>query len=190
MHARRQPIVRLLMLAAVLISFVVHAAPPPLVVSVDSKGKKQIQVAGKKDKERAIVFEVRVQNPLTTEVKCKLEWYFVASLDKGFGYFVSDQGSEEITIPPRGTVSTNKQSLIAVSAKAEDKSAKTKKFVQASAETKGYIVRVSVGEEVIAVFGEPSFIKRRIEDPDTFRDLLSAIPELPPPPPPPIKFTK
>lgn len=178
------------MLAAVLVSFVTHAAPPPLVASVDSKGKKQIEMAGKKGKERGLAFEVRVQNPLTNEVKCRLEWYFVASLDKGFGYFVSDQGSEEITLAPRGTVTKTKQSPIAVSAKAEDKSAKTKKFVQASAETKGYIVRLSAGEEVIYVFGEPPFIKRKIDDPDTFRDLLSAIPVLPPPPPPPIKTTK
>jgi hypothetical protein len=182
MRTRRQFIAPLAMLAALFFSSA-HAAPPPILMSVNST-KKQISQPGTKTKARGLSFDVRIQNPLTNAVKCKMEWYFVASLVDGFGYFVSSQGAEDLTIAPRGVLETTKAAPLLTKAKAEDPDAKPKKFVEASAEVKGFVVRLLDGNDVIATYGEPPFIKRKLDTPEGLQDILSTVPAIPAKPKP------
>lgn len=147
-------------------------------MSVNSS-KTGVQQPGSKTKVRGLSFDVRIQNPLTNAVKCKLEWYFVASLVDGFGYFVTSQGAEEVTIPPRGVLDITKQTPFLTKAKASDENDGKKKFVDAAAEVKGFVVRLLDGNDTIASYGEPTFIRRKLDDADGFQDLLTTVPVVP-----------
>lgn len=148
------------------------AAPPGLVLSVDSR-KEDIHVKGKSEEVRGMTLDIRVQSPSTNTVKCTVEWFFVSSPVGDFGYYVSDRGSQDLIIKPRNVATTAKTAPLFVM---KSVTLKGKPAERKIAEVKGYIIRVLVGKTVVASTGEPSFIKRKLEDPAEFKALLSAEP--------------
>ena len=162
----------LAILASLSFSAAALAAPPGLVLSVDSR-KEDIHVKGKSEEVRGMTLDIRVQSPSTNTVKCSVEWYFVSSPVGDFGYYISERGSQDLTIKPRNVATLTKQAALFVM---KDVTLKGKPAERKIAEVKGFIIRVLVGKKVVATTGEPAFIKRKLEDPAEFNALLTAAP--------------
>lgn len=150
----------------------VAAAPPGLVLSVDMT-KESVRVAGRSEEVRGMKLDIRVQSPATNTVKCTVEWCFVSSPVGDFGYYISDRGSQDLTIKPRNVATTTKTAPLFVM---KPVTVAGKPAERKIAEVKGYIVRVRVGKTVVAATGEPSYIKRKLEDPAEFKALMDAQP--------------
>lgn len=139
-------------------------APPPILLTV-KKGRPANET-----QERMYSIDINLRNGGTNVVNAELEWYFISSPVGGFGYYVSGRGKQPVKLEARKTLDLEKTTALIVTKDVKGKGGKTAKLEVA--QTKGHIVRLLNGGKVMDVQSEPSFIKRKAQDPAEFKALL------------------
>lgn len=153
--------------AALAFASAAAAAAPAILLSVD---RDNTHTGTGADRVRQVKIEINVRSVSTNTITVQLEWFFVASPVGGFGYYISDQGKNQIKMPARKVANLSKSTSRLIE---KDVTIKGKPAKQIVAETTGYIVRILAEGKVIAMQADPVFLERKAADPEEFKKLLS-----------------